>query len=140
MSQMLGLAVAAFVITNMKNQLLKLLNSLRDRAYRALFVETQIEALIPFQIRAMRASRRWTQKELAEKAGMKQGRISVLENPNYEGAVNIKTLLKLAQAFDVGLIVRFAPFSEIADWSTEMKREHHDVPSFTEETERLGDA
>lgn len=124
-----------FATTNMKTQLLKLLNSLRDKAYRAVFVETQIEALIPFQIRAMRATRGWTQKQLAEKAEMKQGRISVLENPNYEGAVNVKTLLKLAAAFDVGLIVRFAPFSEIAEWSTTLTRAHHYVPSFSGEIE-----
>ncbi len=118
---------------SLRSQLLQLLNSLRDKAYRALFVETQIEALIPFQIRAMRARRGWTQKDLAERAGMAQGRISVLESTDYEGAVNIKTLVKLADAFDVGLIVRFAPFSEVADWSTRWSRDRHDVPDFATE-------
>ena len=97
-------------------KLKQILNSLRDKAYRAMFVETQIEALIPFQIRAMRQKKGWTQKQLAERAGMAQGRISVLESIDYEGVVNVKTLVKLADAFDVGLIVRFAPFSEVAEW------------------------
>ena len=117
----------------MRIQLLRLLSGLRDRAYRALFVETQIETVIPFQIRTMRVSRGWTQKQLAERAEMAQGRISLLESVNYEGAVNVKTLVKLAEAFDVGLVVRFAPFSEIAEWSTTISKEHHDVPDFETE-------
>jgi transcriptional regulator with XRE-family HTH domain len=119
------------------SHLLKILGSLRDRAYRALFVETQIETLIPFQIRAMRLRRGWTQKALAKEADMAQGRISLLESPNYEGAVNIKTLLKLAAAFDVGLVVRFAPFSEVAEWSGKLSRESHEVPTYDMEVETL---
>lgn len=123
----------------MRIRLLRLLNDLRDKAYRALFVETQIETVIPFQIRAMRSRRGWTQKQLAEKARMAQGRICVLESVNYEGAVNIKTLVRLADAFDVGLIVRFAPFSEIAEWSTKLTAEHHDVPDYATEVAALQD-
>lgn len=117
----------------MRDRLHRLLAGLRDKARRALFVETQIETIIPFQIRAMREKKGWTQKQLAKRAGMGQGRISLLESQNYEGAVNVKTLVKLAEAFDVGLIVRFAPFSEIADWSTRLSKEHHGVPSFEAE-------
>ncbi|MEO8520975.1 MAG: helix-turn-helix transcriptional regulator [Acidobacteriota bacterium] len=122
-----------FATTSMKSRILELLNGLRDKAYRTLFVETQIETIIPFQIRAMRAKRNWTQKDLARESGMAQGRISLLENANYEGAVNVKTLVKLAAAFDVGLIVRFAPFSELAEWSTKLSREHHEVSEFSRE-------
>jgi transcriptional regulator with XRE-family HTH domain len=121
----------------MRTQLLKLLSGLRDKAYRALFVETQIETLIPFQIRTMRNRKGWTQKQLADRAGMAQGRISLLESVNYEGAVNVKTLVKLAEAFDVGLVVRFAPFSEVAEWSTRLSREHHLVPDFADEMDQL---
>ncbi len=121
----------------MRIRLLRLLSGLRDKAYRALFVETQIETVIPFQIRAMRLRRGWTQKQLAEQAGMAQGRISLLESINYEGAVNVKTLVKLADAFDVGLVVRFAPFSEIADWSTRVTSDTHDVPDYAREVAAL---
>jgi transcriptional regulator with XRE-family HTH domain len=113
-----------------KSHLLKIVSSLRDRARRTLFVETQIETLIPFQIRAMRTRLGWTQKDLAKQSGMAQGRISLLENTSYEGAVNVKTLLKIAAAFDVGLVVRFAPFGEIAEWSARLSKENHEVPSF----------
>lgn len=124
---------------SMRIRLLKLLNGLRDRAYRALFVETQIETIIPFQIRALRAKKGWTQKQLAKEAGMAQARISILENVSYEGAVNVKTLVKLAAAFDVGLIVRFAPFSEVADWSTRISSTDHHVPDFATEMAALSD-
>jgi transcriptional regulator with XRE-family HTH domain len=120
-----------------KSHILSLLSSLRNRAYRALFVEAQIETLVPFQIRAMRKRKGWTQKDLAAESGMKQARISLLENPNYEGAVNVKTLLKIAQAFDVGLIVRFAPFSEVAQWSNTLTKSSHEVPTFDMEFAEL---
>jgi transcriptional regulator with XRE-family HTH domain len=75
----------------------------------------------------MRKARGWSQKELAAAARMTQARISLLENPNYEGAVNVKTLEKLASAFDVGLAVRFVPFSELVDWAIGVSRRGHDV-------------
>lgn len=117
----------------MRTRLSALLRSLKDKAFRDTFVETEIETLVPFQIRAMRRQRGWNQNELATRAGMAQGRISILENPNYEGAVNVKTLIKLASAFDVGLIVRFAPFSEIAEWSSKMSEVDHNIPDFAAE-------
>src|SRR5262245_26426971 len=120
-----------------KNRILQMLASLGDRAYRALFVETQVETLIPFQIRAMRERLGWTQKQLAKEAGMSQGRISLLESPNYEGAVNVKTLVKIANAFDVGLVVRFAPFSEMVTWQDGISRKDHYVPTFEMDTAAL---
>ena len=123
-----------------KSHLLKIVSSLSDKIYRSLFVETQIETLIPFQIRAMRTRLGWTQKQLAKEAGMAQGRISLLESPNYEGAVNVKTLLKIAAAFDVGLVVRFAPFSEVAQWSSKLSHETHAVPTYEGELSELIEA
>lgn len=106
---------------------------LQDRDYREGLVEATITTIIPFQLRAMRERRGWTQKELARRAGMAQGRISVLENTNYEGAVNVRTLIKLAAAFDVALIVRFAPFSELITRTQSPTLADHDVPDFATE-------
>jgi transcriptional regulator with XRE-family HTH domain len=50
---------------------------------------------------------------------MKQAAVSRLENPNY-GNLSVKTLKRLAEAFDVALIVRFATFGEIVDWATSL--------------------
>jgi transcriptional regulator with XRE-family HTH domain len=46
---------------------------------------------------------------------MPQNAISRLESMSY-GKPTITTLKRLASAFDVGLEVRFSPFSKMADW------------------------
>jgi hypothetical protein len=46
---------------------------------------------------------------------MPQNAISRLESPDY-GKLTLTTLRRLAMAFDVGLIVRFVPFTEMVDW------------------------
>lgn len=89
---------------------------LRNKEYRGSFVASQISNTIAAQIFSLREERGWKQAEVAAKAGMKQSRISDLEDPNYEN-YETKTLVKLAAAFDVGLVIRFVPFSELAKWS-----------------------
>ena len=107
----------------------KLLEKLRkSKKYRDLFVEGQIRTGIPFQIRVMRESRPWKQSELGDRANMPQTVISRMEKPG-SGNLTIKTLLRLASAFDVGLIVRFAPFSEIVDWAN---GQSHIVPGLSQ--------
>ncbi len=108
----------------------QIVQSLDDKTYRDAFVAAEIETGIPFQIRAMRKARGWNQKQLAAAADMTQARISVLENADYEGAVNVKTLEKLASAFDVGLMVRFAAFSEIVDWTVGLAARSHTIPEY----------
>ena len=61
-----------------------------------------------------------------------QNAIYRLENPNY-GRPNISTLKKLADYFGVGLVVRFAPFSELVEWTLSMTPASIDVPSFEDD-------
>ncbi len=61
---------------------------------------------IATQIHTLRLQRELTQEALAKKAGMKQTRIHVLEDVNYD-SWSIKTLRRLAEAFDLGLRVSF---------------------------------
>ena len=63
---------------------------------------------------------------------MLQERISVLEDPDY-GKFNINTLKKIASAFDIGLVVRFVPFSELAEWELNLSSKSLQVPSFNED-------
>ncbi len=93
-----------------------LLKKMKNKKYRDLFVSGQIKTGIPFQIRATRDLRGWTQEELGKLAGLPQSAVARLENPDTLHSPNIKTLLKIASAFDVALIVRFAPFSELMHW------------------------
>ena len=65
---------------------------------------------IAAQIKVLREQRGLTQKQLAADTKMKQEKISVLEDVDYD-AWTIKTLRKLARAFDLNLKVSFEKFS-----------------------------
>jgi transcriptional regulator with XRE-family HTH domain len=95
----------------------KLLCELNDQEYRRGFVEGHATDTIAFQLRALRKARDLDQREVGERLGNPklQPMISRYENPDY-GRYSIKTLLELAAAFDVALIVRFAPYSELVEW------------------------
>ena len=76
---------------------------------------TEIATTLAVQIKSLREAKEWTQAELARRAEKEQLTISQLEDPNY-GRYSLTTLKKLANTFDVALIVRFVPFSELVDW------------------------
>ena len=105
---------------------------LHEKEYRHGLVTSQIEIDLPLQIRALRKQREMTQQQLAEASGMKQPRIPLMERP---GGANftLETLQRLAKAYDVALIVRFAPFSELLDWSDKFNPESFEIPSFDDE-------
>jgi len=63
---------------------------------------------------------------------MKQERISLCENPNY-GKFSLQTLKQLAATFDVALIVRLAPFSEVVEWELSLSPESLEVENFDKE-------
>lgn len=111
-----------------------LIKRLRNKQHRDAFVSAYVDKTIPFQIRALRLAedRNWTQQELASRSGMKQERISVCENPNY-GKFSLQTLKQLASAFDVALMVRFAPFSELVEWELNLSPESLEVKNFDKE-------
>ncbi len=109
-----------------------LVAELKDKTYRDAYVASQIRIGLPLQVRALRKSRRWTQPELAEHANMAQPRISEIEKPG-ERKLNIDTLLRLAAAFDVGLQVRFVPFSELINTSEGLDLDNLWIPSFDTE-------
>lgn len=87
----------------------------RGRKARQQFVESNLNKGIAFQIRATRDRLGWSQERLAEEVDMNQNAVSRLESSDY-GKQTLTTLKRLAGALDVGLIVRFVPFSEMADW------------------------
>ena len=87
----------------------------RNKPTRAQFIASHISKGIAFQIRAIRDHLRWSQTDVAGQVGMTQNAISRLESAEY-GRPTLTTLKRLASAFDVGLVVRFVPFSEIVDW------------------------
>ena len=114
----------------------------RGKYARQRFLESHLNKTIAFQIRAMRDAVGLNQNALAEEAGMNQNAISRLESPNY-GKATLTTLKRLAAAFDVCLVVRFVPFSEMVDWVSGTPRVNRGmttqalrVPAFSEEESR----
>jgi transcriptional regulator with XRE-family HTH domain len=89
----------------------------RGKAARDRFVESHLSKTIAYQIRALRDREELSQSALAEKIGMNQNAISRLESAHY-GKYTLTTLKRLASCFDVALIVRFVPYSELADWAS----------------------
>ncbi|MGO9274762.1 MAG: helix-turn-helix transcriptional regulator [Terriglobia bacterium] len=94
---------------------------------------------IAFQAQALRDKKGWSQQELADHLGSNQNAVYRLENPNY-GKQTITTLRKVAASFDVALVVRFVPFSQLVDWVSGVPRvdpgltpETLDIPDFQAE-------
>ena len=107
--------------------------SLKDKELRDNYVSDHITEGIAFQIRAMREARGWTQRELGERVGITgEERISLMENPN-EGFHSLEMLRRAAAAFDVALIVRFAPYSDLVDWTLSLSPNDLAVPSFNDD-------
>ena len=97
----------------------QLWEKMRDKSYRVNFVAAQVSTGISAQLVTMREARQWQQKEVAEKAGMKPARISVLENPSYD-KFTLTTLKRLASAFDVAVVVKFVSFHDLVDWISDL--------------------
>jgi transcriptional regulator with XRE-family HTH domain len=88
----------------------------------------------------MRDDEGWSQQQLAEKVGTNQNAISRLENPFY-GKPTITTLKRIAAAFDVALVLRFVPFSQLIAWvsgtpfvDNGLSSKSLAVPNFSNET------
>ena len=103
-----------------------------SKEYRFAFVEEAIRARLTAQIKAIRDQRGWDYKRFAEEIDKKVSWAYRLEDPN--GAPpTIPTLLRVAEAFDVGLDVRFRSFSGLLDDVTTLNQESFSVPSFEEQ-------
>jgi transcriptional regulator with XRE-family HTH domain len=121
---------------NSNKRINRLMEDLKDKKQRDAFVSSHINTGIPFQIRALRDQRGWSQNELGEQIpekAMTQENISRLEDPNYS-KFTLTTLKRLASAFDVALMVRFVPFSELINWEINLSTESLIVTSFPEES------
>lgn len=99
---------------------------IKNRDTRESYVRSKLSVLLPAQIRSLRLRRGMKQAELGTEAEMKQGRISVLERIG-EVSFSIETLIKLASAFRVGLVVKFVPMSEMLAWENAFMPDEFDV-------------
>jgi transcriptional regulator with XRE-family HTH domain len=81
-----------------------------DKGFRDLWMAEHVSTGTAIQIQDLRKQREWSQERLGQESGMAQNVISRLENPDYKN-VTMRTLVKLAAAFGVALLVRFVPYS-----------------------------
>ena len=115
----------------------KTISKLKDNAKaRASYVRAKLDVNIPSQIRALRRRQGLTQAALAREAEMKQSRISAMERPG-ERRFNLETLIRLAATFKVGLIVRFASFSELLEWENDFSQDEFDVTRIEDDAQFL---
>jgi transcriptional regulator with XRE-family HTH domain len=116
------------------------LEALRDKPYQEAHASAGISAGVSTQIQQMRKERNWSQRALAEKIGTKQPAVSRIENAESGPEFQIRTLLKIASAFDVGLMVRFVPFDEVLDDQAALTYDQIAPPSLAEVIEGLDKA
>jgi transcriptional regulator with XRE-family HTH domain len=102
------------------------------KEYRDAFAEADTGCALAAQIAAMRGARGWTQEELARRAGMRQERVSVLEDPSY-ARHSLRTLRRVAEAFDVALLVRFVSHEEMLARAVEPQSPTQSQPVSTPE-------
>lgn len=113
----------------------KLINRLlHERDFRAAYIRAKLDVLIPSQLRALRDEK--TQSQIAEETGMKQARISAMETP---GLVNFnrETLVRMAATHNVGLVVKFVPFSEMLEWENGYSQDDFNIARLSEDIDFL---
>jgi transcriptional regulator with XRE-family HTH domain len=110
----------------------RLVEELKDKKFRDAYVAEHVKTSVPIQIYILREQRRWNQTQLAERAKTTQTVISRLEDHDY-GRLSISSLLKLASAFDVALLIKFVPFTRLFKEFEDTSPEALSAKSFLEE-------
>jgi len=110
------------------------IRSLSRKGYRDAYVDQHIKRGLAVQIRAMRDARKWTQAELAGRLGKSQPNVARLEDEDY-GRYSLQTLQRVAAAFDVALVVRFVPFSQLVDYTVRISPTDIAPPSYVDDLE-----
>lgn len=107
----------------------KALEEFQDKEFRYAFIKETLRSRIAIQIRALRKQHGLSQKQLGELTGKHQHGISRLEDIAY-GCLSVNTLLKLAEAYDVALIVEFCSFPRFTKDTEYMNETALEVSSF----------
>ena len=101
----------------------KLRREFKDPEYAHAYADSFLDSYIATQIKILRESHEWTQEQLAKTSGMRQSRISTIEDVNYS-AWSISTLRRLAKSFNVRLKVSFEEFGTLLPEIEKFSREY----------------
>ena len=101
----------------------RMFRKFKEKPYRDAFLASQIRRMIPKQVRAIREGQEMTQQQLADAASTTQTVISRIEKGNGSGNLTIKSLLNLASALDVALVIRFEPIDRFIRWTERLSSE-----------------
>jgi len=122
----------------MRDRSKRIYRLLTNQASRESYIRAKMEVLIPSQIKALRLKSEdfSTQADLGRAANMKQSSISRLES---FGAANIsiESLIRLAAAFRVGLMVKFVSFGEMLEWDNNYSQDEFSVVRLDDDSEFL---
>ena len=72
---------------------------------RRVHIAISPKLVLALQFRSMRSERGWSQAEIAKRVGVSQQQIAKLEDP--DANPTIETIMKVARAFDMDLLVSF---------------------------------
>jgi transcriptional regulator with XRE-family HTH domain len=86
----------------------------QDKEYRDSYLETHVRSGIAYQIHALREKEGLNQKDFGDKIGKKQSVVCRLEDTEY-GSVSVNTLLDIAKALDVALLVKFCSYPKFLE-------------------------
>jgi transcriptional regulator with XRE-family HTH domain len=98
------------------------LEKFASKKYRDGYLQSRVRGFIAYQIQALREKLGLTQAQFAELTGKKQSTISRLEDTEY-GKVSVQTLLDIACATNVALVVKFDSYPEFLDQTRNMSVE-----------------
>jgi transcriptional regulator with XRE-family HTH domain len=90
------------------------LKHFESKKYRDGYLQSRVRGYIAYQIQALREKLDMTQEAFANLTGKKQSAISRLEDTEY-GRVSVQTLLDVASATNVALVVKFVSYPEFLD-------------------------
>ena len=111
-----------------------------EKKYREEYAIAMLKRMIPYQTRAIRRKREWSQAQLAQASQLTQGVISRAEDPDY-GNLTLTTIGRIAAGYDLAAIVKFVPFSELVRYSENTsEKAFANLPTFEEENAETGTA
>ena len=83
------------------------------------------------QIQAMRVDRGWSEAELAKRLGVSANVVKQLQRPGR--VISLAMMVRVADVFDVALMVRFVPTLELLEYLASMTYDQLAPPSFDDD-------